>query len=284
MNFATIGNQVQFIDTIKYFQQNLGGLASRLTSSEKIETRRQCHSFLLSQPTLYIKFMKLSQEDQDWVLEYLSTGKRAIPYQMITDFDSLSISPEKEFFSQHLFHSTLKDSQISIEDYKNVKRFYTLMKYGNLGELNRIYNFQGTIILCEIFEQRSVLLKQIFKYNPKKCNSASSFSSFVQRNKSKFSIALPTDAEFVRVFEKTLIGGFSCINTRLAFDTDILIKNPESEKVLVEIENNEGQKQLKILSSKIIKMDENNQYGQALTKPLPYGCIKNKKRLLHLIT
>ena len=28
-NFASIGNQVQFIDTIKYFQQSVGGLASR---------------------------------------------------------------------------------------------------------------------------------------------------------------------------------------------------------------------------------------------------------------
>ena len=52
--------------------------------------------------------------------------------------------------------------------------------------------------------------------------------------KSKSSIALSTDAEFIRVFEKTLIGGFSCVNTRLAFDTDIVIKNPESEKVLFE--------------------------------------------------
>lgn len=128
INFATIGNQVQLIDTIKYFQQSLGGLGGSLTSSEKIEIRRQCHSFLLSQPILYIKFMKLGQEDQDWVLEYLFTGKGVILYPMITEFDSLIISPEKEFFSQHLFYSGLKDSQISTEDYENVKKFYTLMK------------------------------------------------------------------------------------------------------------------------------------------------------------
>ena len=24
-------------------------------------------------------------------------------------------------------------------------------------------------------------------------------------------------------------------------------------------------------------MDENNQYGQAMTKPLPYGCIKRQE-------
>ena len=29
-------------------------------------------------------------------------------------------------------------------------------------------------------------------------------------------------------------------------------------------------------------MDKNNQYGQAMTKPLPYGCIKKKKYVLSL--
>ena len=29
-------------------------------------------------------------------------------------------------------------------------------------------------------------------------------------------------------------------------------------------------------------MDENNQYGQAMTKPLPYGCIKRKDKVLTL--
>ena len=32
-------------------------------------------------------------------------------------------------------------------------------------------------------------------------------------------------------------------------------------------------------SSKVIKMDENNQYGFGMTKPLPYGVIKKKKIL-----
>ena len=35
--------------------------------------------------------------------------------------------------------------------------------------------------------------------------------------------------------------------------------------------------EVKRFSSKIIKMDENNQYRFAMTKPLPYGCIKLKK-------
>ena len=102
--------------------------------------------------------------------------------------------------------------------------------------------------------------------------------------KSKCSIVLPTDAEFVRVFETTLIGGFSCVNTRLAFDTDALVKDPKSEKVLIEIENENGQKQLKRFSSKIIKMDENNQYGQAMAKPLHTVVSKNKNMYLPLVS
>ena len=88
----------------------------------------------------------------------------------------------------------MKDSMISLEDYQNVRKFYRLLKLSNSGELNQLYNFQDTLILCE---QRSELLKDIFKYNSRKCNSASSFSGCDHRNKSKCCIAYLTDAEFV---------------------------------------------------------------------------------------
>ena len=54
---------------------------------------------------------------------------------------------------------------------------------------------------------------------------------------------VPTDAEHVRVFEKTLIGGFSCINTRLAFDTQILLNDKWNEKVLFNLEIDKKNKQ-----------------------------------------
>ena len=96
--------------------------------------------------------------------------------------------------------------------------------------------------------------------------------------KLKLSIALRIDAKYVRAFEKTLIGGFSCVNTRLAFDTNVLLNNTEKEKVLVELDI-DGKKQVKRFSSKILKMDKNNQYGMAMTKPLPYGCIKKQDKV-----
>ena len=75
-------------------------------------------------------------------------------------------------------------------------QFLDTIKYfqQSLGALADSLTDKDTIILCEIFEQRS-RLQEIFKFNPRKCNSASSFSSCVHRDKSKCCIALPTDAK-----------------------------------------------------------------------------------------
>ena len=240
INFAMIQNQVRFIDTIKYFQQSLENLAASMTDIEKNNVRETSKRFLA------FDLIFLDQEQQDWILDYLTSGKGIIPYQMITTVDSLETEPKNgACFDKKDFYSTLKEKDISEEEYADVKNFFKLMKMKTLGEMNKIYNIQDALILCEIFEQRSVLLQ--------KCN-----------------IVLPTDAKKIKVFEKTLIGGYSCINTRVAFDTDIFLRDKDNERVLFKTTKGE----VKRFSSKIIKMDENNQYGFAMTKPLPYGVIK----------
>ena len=70
----------------------------------------------------------------------------------------------------------------------------------------------------------------MFMFNPKKSNSASSFNGCVHRDKSKCLIDLPTDSEQVKLFEITLISGFSCVNTGLAFDFQILLPKNEKDK------------------------------------------------------
>ena len=104
---------------------------------------------------------------------------------MITRYDSLDIVPENgQFFLPHHFYSSLKDTTMTNEEYESVKKFYETMKLENLGQLNEIYNFQDNIILCKISEQRSSHLQDLFKFNPRKCNSASSFSGCVHGDKS----------------------------------------------------------------------------------------------------
>lgn len=91
-----------------------------------------------------------------------------------------------------------------------------------------------------------------------------------------------------------MISGFSCVNTRLAVDTDILMLNVKPDLAAGEFQERKRQ-DLKIvyslklsddekhknyrLLSKILNMHENNQYGQVMTKLLPTGCIKKEKTI-----
>ena len=87
INFAIIQNQVRFIDTVKYFQQSFDNLASSMTEIEKKNVRKNFKRLLAHK-----LFSKKDQEN--WVLDYLTSGKGIIPYQMITNLDSLN-SPQK---------------------------------------------------------------------------------------------------------------------------------------------------------------------------------------------
>ena len=98
----------------------------------------------------------------------------------------------------------------------------------------------------------------------------------------------------MEIFEKTICGGFSSVNTRLSFDTEILMPNltradydkmnidesfkaykRDDLKVIYSIRLDDEKKfSKKRIISKIVKLDENNQYGYAMTKPMPTGCIK----------
>ena len=46
INFAHIGNQVVFIDTVKYFQQSLATLADTMSDEERLAVRKECRKLL----------------------------------------------------------------------------------------------------------------------------------------------------------------------------------------------------------------------------------------------
>ena len=166
----------------------------------------------------------------------------------------------------------------------------------NLGDMNDLYNAEDVILLFEIIENRFQQMQKKFGYNPRKCNSASILSGCVQRDLSKVIIARPTKTEHTEVLERSLTGGYSCVNIRLGFDTEMLLPNlTQSEYTKMNIDQsfqaykNQNFKlgyKLKIgsdetykdyrITSKIIKFDENNQYGFTMTKPMAIGSIKDK--------
>ena len=163
------------------------------------------------------------------------------------------------------------------------------MRLKKLSELNDIYNFQDTIILCEIFENRAKEMTKKFPFNLRKCTSTSSLSGCIHRYLSKAIILLSTQAEIADLFEQTLISGFSCVHTQLSFDSNILFpKNScgqpkENLKLIYKIKiDMKNILENKRVVTKILKMDENNQYGNAVTKSLLTGSIKKMKKISSL--
>ena len=164
----------------------------------------------------------------------------------------------------------------------------------DLSDLNDLYNAQDVIILLEIIENRYETMQDKTGYNPRIINSASKLSGCIQREKSKCILALPINNTQMEIFEKTLCAGFSSVNTRLSFDTELLMPNltksdyqnmnidqsfkafkRDNLKVVYSLTlDDERIFRKKRVITKIIKFSQNSQYGFAMTRPMPTGCIK----------
>ena len=294
INFASIDN-FKFIDTIKYYQTSLGQLSETTDENEKEKIEKLVIEFLTSHDYFSKIWPKLNVEQSKKILEIIVSGKGVIPYEKIETINSLSIKPEDGiFFSKDEFYSTLRDENVDDIAYENAKKLYILLQMRDLSDLNDLYNVQDVIILLEIIENRFQIIQDKVNYNPRIINSASKLSDCIQREKSKCILALPINAVQMEVFEKTVCGGFSAVNNRLAFDTEILMPNlklSDYDKMTIDQSfkafkrddlkvvysfkfNGEKKFQKKRVIAKILKMDENNQYGFAMTKPMPTGCIR----------
>ena len=70
-------------------------------------------------------------------------------------------------------------------------------------------------------------MKNTYGFNLRKCNSAISMNGCTEREVSKIILALPTKYKHV----ETVIVGFSYLNTRLSFDSQILLPNLKTKTI-----------------------------------------------------
>ena len=164
----------------------------------------------------------MNSQKKEKILEIVSEGKCVIPYEMIIDMQSFFITPKKDLEKKTEFYSDLKESAVNDDNYENSKYLYHTLKMRHWDDLNDLYNVQDVILLSEIIENRFETMHKTYGFNPKKCNSASAMSGYIEREVFKIILALPTKLDHVEIFEQTVTGGFSSVNTRLAFYTQIL--------------------------------------------------------------
>ena len=294
INYVSIDN-FKFIDTMKYYQTSLAQLSETLSGEEKRNIADLAVQFLTTHDYFSNVWKNLTFEQKNRVIEIIVSGKGVIPYEKIETVESLSCKPEHGiFFSKDEFFNSLKGKAVDNDCYENVKQLFIILKMRDLSDLNDLYNAQDVIILLEITVNRFQTMQDKTGYNPRIINSASKLSGCIQREKSKCILALPINNTQMEIFEKTLCGGFSSVNTRLSFDTELLMPNltkSDYEKMNIDesfkaykrddlkviyslkLDDEESFSKKRVIT-KIIKLDENNQYGYAMTRPMPTGCIK----------
>ena len=197
-----------------YYQTSLANISSTANGIEKKNIIESVDYFLKKHHYFSNIWIGLNQIEKEKILDIISKGKGALPYKKIVNINSLEIIPEKYFFEYTEFFSKLNGQNIPPEIYEDMKYLYTIFKMRNLGDMDDLYNMQDVILLCEIIENRFEKMHKNLGYNPRKCNSASTLSGCVQRNQSKVLITLPTNYEHAEIFEKTLIGGYTCLIQR----------------------------------------------------------------------
>ena len=115
-----LGRQVKFMDSVKYYQQALSRLARSTDSSERERIQSLLLDYLAFQHPYYSQLFlsDLTEEDRNFVLEYLSSGKGCFPFEVVTGFDSLSPTPEDgDFWYILTFYSRLRDEGISQKEW-----------------------------------------------------------------------------------------------------------------------------------------------------------------------
>ena len=112
--YANISSQVKFIDTIRYYQQSL---SKSIHQTKKRHIQSSCKKIYRKNPTYSANFLSLSDENKEWILEFLSRGKGVIPYEKIKLHEDLNCVPEGEFFNKSEFYSLLKNEIILDQDY-----------------------------------------------------------------------------------------------------------------------------------------------------------------------
>ena len=289
INYAQIDN-FKFIDSLKYYQTSLAKLSETMSPEEKARVAKLVNQFLTNHSYFSSIWDEMHFLEKSKIIDIVVSGKGIIPYEKIQSIDSLSIKPENGiFFSKDEFYSSLKDEPVDEISYQNAKTLFLTLKMRDLSDLNDLYNAQDVIILLEIIENRFQQIQDMTDYNPRIINSASKLSGCIQREKSKCILALPTDNVQMEIFEKTVCGGYSSVNTRLSFDTELLMPNCSKSDYdvnpnlfkrddlklgyMLKLDNSSDYERKRVIT-KIVKLDENNQYGFAMTRPMPTGCIK----------
>ena len=154
-----------------------------------------------------------------------------------------------------LFFSTLKNKNITLDEYEKARQGWKAFNCKNMGDYTRIYCIRDVLLLCDIFENfRKINLKE-YDVDPLISGyTLPGISWYNMLRYTKQELKLITDREQYEDFEKGIRGGVSMCIVRHAKANNKYLHDYDPTKP----------------STYIFYVDENNLYGNSMSKNLPY--------------
>ena len=227
-------HEIRFLDSLRFLDSSIDVLASELSEEEMIETKK-CF------PNVPIEILK---------------GKGFYPYDWMDSEEKLScdsLPPHESFFS------TLKNGNITAEEYKKAQLGWKAFGCKTMRDYIKTYCQRDVMLLCDIFENFRAINKKEYDVDPILRGytlPGVSWANMLRYTKQE--IELITDRETYEDFEAGIRGGVSMCVTRHAKANNKYMKDYDPTQP----------------SCFLFYVDENNLYGNSMSKRMPYGIEK----------
>jgi len=181
----------RFIDSYRFLQSSLGGLASNLTDAQMQHT----HCFFPGG------------------LFALARRKGVFPYEFVksqANYNATELPRIEEFYS------SLNDEGISEADYQHAKRVWDAFNCSNLGDYSDLYLKMDVILLADIFENFRRFSLDVYQLDPAWVYSAPGLAWNAMLKMTGVRMELFDDYEKYLFCEAGIRGGYCCASERYA--------------------------------------------------------------------
>ena len=223
---------IRFIDSLKFMNSSLEGLASNLTIYPDLER--------------YFGGAQLE----------LVKRKGVYPYDYMNCVERLG---ETSLPPIECFYSKLNDTNIKKEDYAHAQLVWDTFEMKTMKDYHDLYLMTDVLLLSCVFEEFRDICLHHYKLDPAWYYTAPGLAWDACLKMTKVELELLHDQDMLLMIEKGTFGGVSMISTRYGKANN---KYMTKDKGGEEYDPNKP-------STYIQYLDANNLYGWAMSKPLP---------------
>lgn len=193
-----------FIDSLQFLNASLEKLVSNL-AKEGVE-----------------KFTVLKRYIEEEEKIPLLLRKGVYPYEY---FDSFAKFSEKCLPPKSAFFNSLKDEDISDEDYCHAKNVFAQFECRSLGDYHDLYVKSDVLLLADVFENFREICMSYYKLDPTHFYTAPGLSWAACLKMNKVELELFTDIDMHLFIEEGIRGGVSVITNRYSIANNKYLPN-----------------------------------------------------------